>query len=187
MYKEKHFKSLAIIVKNKTLRIFGILCTTFLILCIILASLSYSWSEKIKINNSQIELSQKKLSDLQYLVNADVTTDEDNLLETKFFAQYEEVIPFITFLESLFSIIDPNAEITIKSNEKQIFIDHFADYTINLKTNTKKELFFKALDELYNTQYITKLTAFTMNYKPVEEGKNNELFEVEFSIRLFLN
>ncbi len=188
MRKEKRFKTLRIILKNKTLRIFGVLCTAFLILSIILASLSYSWFEKITNNNSQIEISQKKLSDLQYLVNADAEEeDDDSILETKFFAEYEAVIPFITFLESLFSTIDPEAKIALKSNEKQILIDHFADYKINVDTSTKKDLFFKALDELFNTQFITKLTAFTMNYKPIENGEKNELYEVEFDIELFLN
>lgn len=180
-------KTLSIILKSKTLRVFSILSITFLILSITLASFAHSYENKIKTNDTKVQLTQKKLSDLQYLVNIETESDDDEILELKSFATYEEVIPFITFLESLFAIIDPNSEVTLKSNEKQIFIDHFANYKVNLETGTKKELFFKALDELHNTQFITKLMGFTMNYRPTENNGGNELYEVEVDIRLFLN
>ncbi|MBN2087064.1 hypothetical protein JW758_01830 [Candidatus Peregrinibacteria bacterium] len=183
---ENKFKSLKVIIKNKALRIFGILSVTFLIFSIIFAYLAYSFNDRIEKNNVEMEVVQKKLSDLQYLVNIQ-TEEDDIILEKKSFASFQEVVPFITFLESLFSIIDPTTSITIRSDEKQISKDHFADYQITVKIGSKKELFFKALDELYNTQFITKLTNFTMNYRPLEESGENVLYEVKFDVRLYLN
>ncbi len=95
-------------------------------------------------------------------------------------------IPARTFLENLFSAVDPDAEIIIKSKENQIFIDHFADYTVKLEIKEKKDLFYMALDELDKSRFIINILGFSMNYKPAEDRSINQLDEAELTIRLFL-
>ena len=65
-------------------------------------------------------------------------------------------------------------------------MDHFADYQVRLKTGQNKELFFRALEELYNSRFITHMLNFELDYKPAEDGKFNRLNQVEFVVRLFL-
>ena len=176
-----------IIIKNRMLRTLGLLCVIFILFNILFVSTYFSYQNKIEENEIQIAMAQETLANLQYLAttneNEEVTSD---LFKTKSFVGYEEVIPFIAMLESLFSVIDPKAEITIKSQEEQIFIDHFADYSVNLKISNNKELFFKAIEELYNSRFITRLNNFVIQYKPTADGNINELKEIEFTIRLFL-
>ena len=111
---------------------------------------------------------------------------KEDLFQKKSFANYEEVVPFIAFLESLFTVIDPDAEVIIKSKENQIFIDHFADYTVYFEVNENKELIFKALDELDKSRFIINILNFSMDYKPAGDENLNQLSEVELVIRLFL-
>ncbi|MBU0577991.1 hypothetical protein KJ742_06600 [Patescibacteria group bacterium] len=177
-----------LILKKRVLRILTLLNVVFLIVSIVFLSLFLSYYKKVKENETKIVQTQQTLADLQYLVEIDFNGQIDSdILDEKSFAQYDEVIPFITLLESLFSVIDPQADITIKSQEKQIFIDHYADYRIVLDMNEKKDLFLKALDELYNSSFITKITSFTMNYRQDDDGLTHKLNEVDFVIRLYLS
>jgi len=177
-----------LILKKKVLRILVLLSIIFFIISTTFIYLSFSYQKKIKENKTEISQAQQTLDDLQYLVEIDFNSQiESDILNEKSFANYDEVIPFITLLESLFSVIDPKAEITIKSQEEQIFLDHYADYKINLEINEKKDLFFQALDELYNSNFVTKIMSFTMNYKPNDTETVHELNEVDFVIRLYLS
>jgi len=107
--------------------------------------------------------------------------------EKKSFASFEDVIPFIAYLEKLLSPIDPEAQITIKSPEGQIYLDHFADYAVHFKLIPgKKELLMKALEQLYDSRFIVKNLSFTMLYSPMEESEKNEFQEMLMSLRLYL-
>ena len=176
-----------IISKSRPLRVLGFLCIAFIIIILIFITISSIYGGKITASRNEIEQTKSTLANLQSIIEFGQEGEIDNeLLESKQFADYQEVIPFITYLEGLFTAIDPKAELTIKSREEQIFIDHYADYKVSLKIGQKKELFYKAFDELYNSKYITQLTNFAMNYKPTEDSEKNQLSDVEFTIRLFL-
>ena len=158
-----------------------------IVLIVTLLSTLSSYQQKIQINNEEIDKNLilfKSLQNTAQVVAQEVV--EDNLSQKKSFAEYEEVIPFITFLENLFSVIDPDAAIVIKSREKQIFIDHFADYSVSLEVKGNKILFYKALDELKKSRFIINVLSFSMDYKPTGEDGLSQLDEVEFVIRLFL-
>jgi hypothetical protein len=180
-----------IILKNRMLRTLSLLCAVFVLFSIIFLFMFFSYRQKIADNDIKIEQAQQTLANLQYLATLEKQgvgdTIETSLFAKKSFVGYEEVIPFIAMLESLFTMIDPKAEITIRSEEEQIFTDHFADYYVHLKIDDKKELFFKALDELYNSRFVTKITDFNMQYKAAEDSDKNEFSEIEFIIRLYLN
>jgi hypothetical protein len=60
-----------------------------------------------------------------------------------------------------------------------------ADYEVKLKPGEKMNLLLKALDELYKSKYITKVTQFDISYVPMEEGKENEIDEISIKIRLY--
>ncbi len=134
----------------------------------------------------EISKNEQLLKSLQQLAMSKGAGDAgNNLFSNKSFAEYDEVIPFVAYVEGLLSEADPAAEVSIKSNEDQIFIDHFADYLVNLKIKNK-EAFFAAMDELHTSKFVVKLLNFSMNYKPREERGNNEFSEAEFSLRLYL-
>ncbi len=176
-----------IILKSKPLRVLSSLCIVFIVFILIFITAGNIYSNKILANQGEIKQTKSTITSLQSIIEFGKEGEIDNdLLEAKQFAEYQEVIPFITYMEGLFSAVDPKAELTIKSKEEQIFIDHYADYKVGLKVGQKKELFYKALDELYNSQYITQFTNFTMNYKPLEDGSEIKLSNVEFTVRLFL-
>jgi hypothetical protein len=166
-----------------------LLCVIFVVLSIIFTFMYFSYQQKAEANQVKIQETEQRLANLQYLATLPEEENgaDSNLFAQKSFVGYDEVIPFIAMLESLFSLIDPKAEITIKSREEEIFIDHFADYAIDLKMNNKKDLFFKALDELYNSRFITKITSFTMQYKVPDGNSKNEFNEIELVVRLYLN
>ena len=178
-------KVLKIVMKSKMLRILTVLSIAALIISIALISVSVSYNRKIAANDVEIEKAQEQLSTLQLLVS---TGDEEEIQQkigNKEFATYEEVVPFIGLLESLFAIIDKEASILVKTTEDQIFMDHYADYEVNLELKNNKELFYKALDQLHNSRYITRILSYNLNYKPESEGTRNTLTEVSFVIRLY--
>jgi len=176
-----------IILKSRPLRVLSFLCAVFIVLILAFVIVGSIYSNKIIASQNEIEQTKSTLANLQSIIEFSQEGEIDNaLLEAKQFAEYQEVIPFITYLEGLFTAVDPKAELTIKSREEQIFIDHYADYKVSLKIGQKKELFYKAFDELYNSKYITQLTNFAMNYKPTEDGETTQLSDAEFTIRLFL-
>jgi len=113
---------------------------------------------------------------------------QQSLFEKKSFSSYDEVIPFIAYLEKLFSAIDPEAQITIKSQEGQIFLDHFADYNVDLKMKPEgRDWLYKALDQLYGSRFIVKPMSFTMYYNPPASGTgNSELQEIILVLRLYI-
>ena len=171
--------------QKRILRILSALCIAGLIISIILISVSVSYNRKIASNDLIIQKAQDQLSNLQLLVAQSDQKEVKETIGNKEFATYEEVVPFIGLLESLFSIIDKDASITVKTPEEQIFMDHYADYEVNLKIGSKKDLFLKALDQLHSSRYITRIISFNLNYKPESEGGNNTLTDVLFDLRLY--
>lgn len=139
------------------------------------------------MNQEEILKNEQAYKNLQVIVQSNIQAfAEDDVFLKKSFADYEEVVPFIAFLESLFGVIDPEAEIIIKSKEEQIFLDHFADYTVQMDIKDTENLLYKAFGELENSRFIINLMNFTMDYKPVGDEGLNVLDHVEFTIRLFL-
>jgi len=180
-----YIKVFKIVMQKRILRVLSALCVAGFIISIILVSVSLAYNHKIDANDQTIEKAQDQLSKLQLLVaqsNQDVGKET---IGNKDFASYDEVVPFIGLLESLFSIIDKDASILVKTPEEQIFMDHFADYEVNLKINNNKELFLKALDQLQSSRYITRIMSFNLNYKPETEGNSNTLKDVLFVLRLY--
>ena len=176
-----------IVKRNKILRSLSLLIGLLIVLIAVLISTFLSYQQKIQINHEEIDKNLILFESLQNIAQAEIQeSTENNLFQKKSFASYEEVIPFIAFLENLFSVIDPDAEIIIKSREKQIFIDHFADYSVHLEVKGNKTLFYKALDELKQSRFIINILSFNVDYKPTGEDGLNQLDEVEFVIRLFL-
>jgi len=159
----------------------------FIIFIIVFLTESSVYGKKIDVNNLKIKQNEESLQSLQNLIlNTNKNNDIDlNVFQNKSFADYDEVIPFIALLESMFAPVDPQAEISVKSQQDQIFLNHYADYKINLKF-TQKDLLYKALEELYSSRFITKITDFSMNYSQSEDGKINNFTSFEFTIRLFL-
>lgn len=175
--------------KNRWLRVLSILSVLFLLFSITFTVSFFHYRKRAKAVYTEIERSKTTYAGLESLLSMEeepLKDTEDNYADRKAFAPYEEVVPFISLLESLFTTVDPKAEITIKSREEQIFIDHFADYGVKLKIGQNKDLFFKALDELSNTRYIAKWISFNVHYKSLEDGSQNTLAEAEFTVRLFL-
>lgn len=188
---KKFIKKIINITKKDTvLRTLFLLISIFLILIIIFLAFSSSYKGKINNNLKNIDLNIKTLSQLEQIIAVDqVNNINEEIALNKKFANYNQVVPFITYLEDLFSIIDPNAVILVKSLESQIFSDHFADYTITFKVNDNMESMFSILDILYKSEYILKLINFKMDYEQLEteEKTINYLSEVYIKIRLYLN
>jgi hypothetical protein len=189
MEKNTLMKAFIIIKRNKFLRVINILSIVMILGFITLAIINFSFKEKAAANINQIETNRQVARSLEaVLQNAGTVKAEESILTKKTFAEYDEVIPFVAMLEDLFSIIDPESEINIKGKEDEIYLNHYADYKVNLKVeNGKKSLFFKALDELYNSKFITEVISFSVNYLPENEGDISQLNMADITIRLYLN
>jgi hypothetical protein len=175
------------IIKKKILRVLSSLILICVLFIVISLGIGNHFKNKIIAGKNEIEKNTKLLSELQNLAKGKPSKKAgDDTISKKQFAEYDEVVPFITFLESIFTLIDPGIQISIKSGDEAISINHFADYKISLKTDQKKELFFKALDELYNSSFITKFMDFSIGYKTMGEGEAAQLSDVNFTVRLFL-
>lgn len=177
-------KTLAVILENKTLRTACILILLLVIITVVLTIINSGYSRKIEYNYIQIQDSQKQLTELQHIIDQE-EEPIDNQAENRSFAPYDQIIPFISLLESLFAIIDPESKITIKNQEREIFINRYADYEISLRPGEKIDLFLKGLDQLYSLKYLTKITDLAATYKPDEAGEKNEIDLINLTIRLY--
>lgn len=173
-----------LIFQNRTLRTLFLLIALFLVMSLVLLFTGMSYSKKIEVNQIQIQDAETQLIQLQEIVTGtdDPATEKVN---GRSFAPYDEIVPFIGLLESLFAIIDPESKINVKNEEKEIFVNRYADYEVQLKPAGKMSLFLRALDELHKAKYLTKIVSFNMNYTPEAQGKVNELQDVNLTIRLY--
>jgi len=177
-------KMIGLIMQQKTLRVALLLILVFSITLTTLVFFNLSYSNKVSANESQIEDAQSQLTELESIVNAEEITS-DPRIAGRAFAPYDEIVPYIELLESLFGIIDKDSKILVRDKENQILINRYADYEVKLKPGTKMGLLLKALDELHKSKYITKVTQFVVNYTPLDEGKGNMVDEVSIKIRLY--
>jgi len=177
-----------IIKKSRFLRTLVLLCGIVVLLLVIFLVKGVSVHQEEAKIRSKIQANDLAFENLQKMAKEEEKKAfQQSLFEKKSFSSFEEVIPFIAYLEKLFSAIDPEAQITIKSQEGQIFLDHFADYNVDLKMKpASKEWLFKAMDQLYGSRFIVKPMSFTMYYNPLEGEGKNELQEIILVIRLYL-
>ncbi len=163
---------------------------TLLILLLIIAigtlgATFLSYEGKVELNREEIASNETLLKSLEAIALKEVVA-EDETLGRKTFAEYEEVVPFISYIEGVFSEVDPKAEVSVRSKQEQIFIDHFADYIVRLKIDQNIDQLKGALEELNQSRYIINTLKLNMNYKPTGDEQLNYLNQVEFTIRLFL-
>ena len=171
----------------RTLRTLSLLLFIFLVSTLTMAGLNVSYRDKIEVNQSEVSKNLQTLNQFQQMVDQEEEVHfASDLFQKKSFANYDEVIPFIALIENLFSTIDPKAEVTVRSQESQIFMDHYADYEVSVKIDGNVEALYKVLDEINDSRFITNLLEFTLDYKPVGEGQLNQMKIAQFSIRLFL-
>jgi hypothetical protein len=164
-----------------------LLVMIFLLMTIVFLFIDISYGKKIQANQKDIQKNEQDLLNLQHLILSSEGNDQVDisLFQNKAFADYNEVVPFTALLENMFAKVDPEALISIKSQEDHIFTDHFADYSLKLKIKDKETL-FKALDELYNSRFITKVMEFSMDYLSNEDKNSNTFSVIELTIRLYL-
>jgi hypothetical protein len=177
-----------IVKKSRFLRTLVLLGGIFVILSVIFMVQGQAVHREESKIRSQVQANDQAFVNLQKMAKeAEKKALQQSLFEKKSFSSFEEVIPFIAYLEKLFSAVDPEAQITIKSQEGQIFLDHFADYNVDLKMKPEgKEWLFKAMDQLYGSRFIVKPMSFTMYYNPLQGEGKNELDEVLLVLRLYL-
>ncbi|MBU0705814.1 hypothetical protein KJ657_01285 [Patescibacteria group bacterium] len=177
-------KILKFILQQRALRVTILLCVVFVIISITLFVVNSSYHGKITSNEEQIQDAQTQLTELRKTIGNE-QEEIDQKIMGRTFAPYDEIVPYISLLESLFAIIDNESDITIKSEEKQILINRFADYEVKLKPGDKFDLFLKALDELYKSKYLIKITSFNINYSPQQEDHGNLIDDASLNIRLY--
>lgn len=166
------------------LRTLSLINAIFILLIIIFLSVNFVYGNKITINQKQVQQNEQNLQSLQKLILNQGSDIDLDIFQNKSFADFSEVVPFIALLENMLYKIDPEASIIIRSQDEQIFIDHFADYKISLKIGSDKTALYKALDELYNSRFITKILDFSINYPEKDISDSDGRFE--FTVRLFL-
>lgn len=181
-------KTWPIVKKSKILRTLGVLSGLFLLASVIIALVSFSYRGKTEVNLEEARTNQQTLMDLNRLAKEDFKPSANgDLFLKKSFADYDEVVPFIAFLENLFHSIDNKGIVTVKSRDEQIFLDHYADYRINLKIREGKESdFYKAMEQLNQSRFIVQFLSFEINYKADEFVSDKRVKDAELILRLFL-
>lgn len=174
-----------IIIRSKILRSLTLLILLLISVIVILGTVFFAYQNKIELSRKEISSNQVLLKSLEAIAQKEVVAESESL-KRKAFTEYEEVIPFISYVEGLFFEVDPKAEVAIRSKQEQIFIDHFADYTVQLKIDKNIEKLEKALSDLNQSRYITNILSLDMDYKPTGDEELNYLNQVRFTIRLFL-
>ena len=187
-------KIFGVIRRSLFLRIFSIMNIVLIILITAAMINASRFKGMIQQNEKIIEQNKKTLEQMERTIaiqNAQSGDTGYDLFSKKSFAGYDEVIPFIALLEKMFSAIDPEAIINLASSEDQMPINRYADYSIRLKIGEKKELFYKTLDEIENSRFITKINDVKIQWEEKkeegEEKRVNKLSTANFTIRLFLN
>jgi hypothetical protein len=176
-----------VILSQKSLRTLALLGGIFGVTSVILIVMGAGFSSESRANKEETLRNQQAVIQLEKLALASGENELDfSLAENKQFASYDDVAPFIAVLENIFLPIDPAAEIIIKSREDEIFINHYADYSINAKVRGGKALLFAGVKQLHESRFITQVTSFVMDYKPTEEEGTNQFDNLQMSLRLHL-
>lgn len=185
---KKQSQILTIIKKSKILRTLNILMFLLLFLSIVLFISNKDISKKIKLNKKTMDENTIQLQTLKNIADSSLgyDTPDEELLNNKNFAAFEDVIPFISYLEELLQPIDEEVSVLVKAKEDQIIFDRYADYTVNIQLHNKLEQFYEAIKKLNNSHFILNITNININYKPSFSDDSNVLSEITLKIRLFL-
>lgn len=184
MNNKKIKKITSAVLKNTIIRIMLLLTVLFLVIGGTLILTTFAFRSRLESVENQILDTQRQIDNLQNTINVQEEPLDEEIIQRQF-APYEEIVPFISLLENLFGLIDPKAQINIKDEERQILANRFADYQIRLKVGNKKAILLKALDELYESRYLTRIMTMTMGYTSAKEENESTLEEVNFIIRLY--
>lgn len=176
---------IGLVLRQKTVRVALLLSGILLVVCIGLFSFSYSFNKKIAENDTQILDIQNQLKNLQMVASQPDPEITEEAIKDRVLAPYDQIVPFISFLESLFAIIDKDSKITIKNEEDEIMINRYADYEVRLQPRDKMDILLKALDGLYESRYLTKITNFDVKYVPTEDEIGMEIGEISMVVRLY--
>ena len=177
-------KWIGLITRDKILRIAAILIILLMILTLVLISIESSYQKKIDSNLMQINDAELQLNKLEASLKLEEDSRDKRAIGRSF-APYEEIIPFISLLEDLFGLIDNDAKVVIRDNEKQIYINRYADYEVTISPKQNIPLLYRALNELHKSEFLTKVTDFNMTYEEDENTKANKLKEINLTIRLY--
>lgn len=176
----------ASIAKNKLIRVMLLLSMLFVILTLILLFFNRSVKTRLSEDEKRIQEIQVQINNLnQNIMENKEALENDELIQKKGFASYDEIVPFISLLEDLFGLLDEKTSILIRDERDQIYSNRYADYEVKLDVGGNTEFFLAALNELHNSKYITRVMNFNMNYNSFTESGVNELKTVSFVIRLF--
>lgn len=189
--KKKHQSSYwQILKKSRLLRTLFILIIAFALASIAITWFKFSYNDQIEVLKEEIKKDEEALVGLRRIVE---TSDQEIVgsdlsdVANKAFADFEEVVPFIGFLENLFISIDPEVQVIIRGQQNQIFIDHYADYRISLSIPSGgTQALYDALAEVEKSTFITKLMSLDLKYDVIDQGQRSELGNVEMLVRLFL-
>jgi len=173
------------VLKNTIIRIMLLLTVLFVVIGGTLILTTFAFQNRLGSVESQILDTQKQIDNLQNTINTEETKPHDEKIIQRQFAPYEEIVPFISLLENLFGLIDPKAQISIRDEERQILANRYADYQVRLKIGNKKTVLFKALDQLYQSKYLTRIMSFNMEYSTIKDKNESVLDEADFIIRLY--
>lgn len=187
MLNKKVFQKIGPIIRqNKWLRIILLLNGVLIILIVLFTFFIRSYNQQTEENNRLILENQKKLAQLQQLAAAEAPASPADNLQNKSLVDFNQVIPFIAFLEKLFAAVDKEAQVSIKTREDQIFSSRFADYRVIARAHNPTAL-FTALDQLQQSVFITHLIDFNLTYESAGESSlSHRLNKVDLLIRLFL-
>jgi hypothetical protein len=177
-----------IVLKSRVMRVLVLLGIIFLLISVALFIGGYRYRQEEVNLRAETQKNDLTFLGLQKMAEEEKKKEsQTGLFEKKSFASYDEVIPFIAYLEKLLSVVDPNVLVSIKNQEGEIFLNHYADYNVDLKLQPGgAENLFSALDLLYDSRFIVKPLDFSMSYNPLEGQATNVLGEVTLDFRLFL-
>lgn len=186
MKKKKLIPKIWLTIKQSRLfRILSVLNIAFIIFILIFIFVAIFYSQKAADNRSEVEKNQQALLNLQRIAINQQRENSLNYLEEKSFAEFNEVIPFIAFLEDLFDEVDSEAMVSITTQENQIFSQRFADYSIRADIENIDTL-TNTLSELQESRFITKLIDLKFEYEQSAFEPINQPKQIELALRLFL-
>ncbi|QQR83177.1 hypothetical protein IPJ72_05225 [Candidatus Peregrinibacteria bacterium] len=175
---------------SRLLRTLIILIFIFFLAGIVLQWFRFSYRDQITQIQADIKKDEEAFIGLKRIIETsdqEIVGSDISLVANKAFADFEEVVPFIGFLENLFVPIDPEVQVIIRGQQSQIFMDHYADYHVSFKIpESFDQTLYEALYEIEKSSFITKLMSLDLKYNVVDQGQRSRLSTIEMSIRLYL-